>query len=507
MSTSITALWADTAAAALDPLADLLPDSVERLRPDDRHITVAVWGDVDLIAQDARQRLTAAMAALSLTTAPITVTLTGLVQFADTDGDGLGAVVALVDSPAILAFRAAVVAALDGVAGVTLGGFPEYLPHLTLGYSPPGIDLPTINPVVLRLDHLALTFGAARLMWTLCGQRRRRIRGGTDMPPTKPASDAALKAAPHFVKQIEGRTVTGIFSVFGNRDSYDDILYPGAFLKTFQERGTKILHLWQHDCDEPPIARIEALRELRRDQLPEAILTQYPEATGGAEVTRTYLETPRAQEVYVNLTASVPLQMSFMFRPLKWETVEDAEADWGYTRHIREVQLYETSDVNWGANEATLASKRLGLATLTLEALDRFFTDLKAGARHSTRDTELLNSIHAHVVDLGCTTCAGMVGADDDAKAAALVDSLFALTERMPSLTTDPESPLVRLAMRLDRALLIDRSPAESRAAEPVDTGDPALTPADPSAQLAAYRARLRFLELERRRRATTHPS
>ena len=42
------------------------------------------------------------------------------------------------------------------------------------------------------------------------------------------------------------------------------------------ERGSKIIHLWQHDFWAPPIAMVDDIRELSRDQLPEPILRTSP---------------------------------------------------------------------------------------------------------------------------------------------------------------------------------------------------------------------------------------
>lgn len=212
----------------------------------------------------------------------------------------------------------------------------------------------------------------------------------------------------HYVKNISGRTVTGVFSVFGNLDSYNDRMWPGSFTKTFMERGHRVLHLWQHDIQAPSIARITNLREIGRSDLPDDVLRDFPDATGGAEVTREYLKTPRANEVFENIQAGIPLQMSFAFDALKFDFEEspDARGAWDQARNVREVRLWEVSDVNFGANEATTASKAdLRVLAHQLFALLR---QLKAGARHSERDITLLNEIHAAAVDLGCTTCKGI---------------------------------------------------------------------------------------------------
>jgi len=62
------------------------------------------------------------------------------------------------------------------------------------------------------------------------------------------------------VKDIDpkGRIVTGYYSAFGNVDSDDDVILPGAFERTLRERGpegkNRIMHLWQHDPWRPLVS-------------------------------------------------------------------------------------------------------------------------------------------------------------------------------------------------------------------------------------------------------------
>lgn len=179
-----------------------------------------------------------------------------------------------------------------------------------------------------------------------------------------PETLAQFKTLPQFVKGIEGRQVTGICAVFGNIDLGRDRLWPGAFTKTIAERSPRIKHLWNHGQDgwdyfcTPPIAAIKALREVTRDQLPEAVLAVAPEAVGGLEVTREYLETERGGEVFENLKAGVGLEMSFGYDAIKYEytTVYEGTPQEIRVRELREVRLWDTSDVNWGMNPATSAA-------------------------------------------------------------------------------------------------------------------------------------------------------
>lgn len=181
-----------------------------------------------------------------------------------------------------------------------------------------------------------------------------------------------MKIAPQHIKAISGRAVTGLFSVFGNIDSYGDIVTPGAFTKTFSDRGGEIFHLWQHDFESPAIAVVKDLRELRQDELPDSVKSSHPDATGGAEVTREYLDTPRGNEIMAGLNAGVPYKMSFAFDPVK---IAMTEQDDQKVRLLREVRIYETSDVLWGANDATVASKG---KQPTTKAITRALRNLKA---------------------------------------------------------------------------------------------------------------------------------
>jgi len=237
-----------------------------------------------------------------------------------------------------------------------------------------------------------------------------------------PASRAP-KALPHFTKDIDGRTVVGVFSVFGNVDSYLDVCMPGSFAKTFRERRGKIHHLWQHDTSQPAIAVIDGLQEVGRDALPQEVLAAFPEATGGAEVRRTYLErSPLAEWVFEGIQKGGPYEMSYMYDPIRFEFVEQGGQR---LRLIHEQRLWETSDVLWGANPATRASKADGaIWTMPLDLLlgqieHQLTRAQKAGARHSADDVRALNAIHKLAVQLGCTSCKGMTDEEEeDAKAA-----------------------------------------------------------------------------------------
>jgi HK97 family phage prohead protease len=168
-----------------------------------------------------------------------------------------------------------------------------------------------------------------------------------------------MKCLPVFIKEISGRLVTGFASIFGVLDSYDDIVQPGAFAKTLVEQDGRVKHFWQHQYWMPPTAAIRELREVGRDELPEAVLAKYPESTGGLLVKREYLDTPRGNEILSGIESGAINEMSFMFNVINAQFVEKTIVERGKVsiRYLLELRLWETSDVTWGANAATVASK------------------------------------------------------------------------------------------------------------------------------------------------------
>lgn len=162
------------------------------------------------------------------------------------------------------------------------------------------------------------------------------------------------------VKSIEDRTVTGITAVMGNIDDGGDRLFMGAFSKTLKERLDRVQHLWQHDASQPPTAVIKSAEEVGVADLPMEVLNKFPQATGGLQVAREYLPTPRGEEVLRGIVAGAIKEMSFGYDPIKFD-FEEVQANGGkqLVRNLREVRLWDTSDVNWGMNAATVASKIL----------------------------------------------------------------------------------------------------------------------------------------------------
>jgi HK97 family phage prohead protease len=209
----------------------------------------------------------------------------------------------------------------------------------------------------------------------------------------------------------QGRTVTGICSVFGNVDDWGDRMHPGSFAKTISEGRSRAKHLWNHDFSKPPIASIKELREVSREELPGDILAFAPEATGGLLVKREYYVSNELSEmVFEAIKSGDVCEMSFGFDATKFDFTENEGKQ---IRELREVRLYDTSDVLWGMNNSTLASgakhlfgmsPEIYLANLPL-AVAEYQNNLKAGRRNSTQDAAIISTIHESLIKLGFDGC------------------------------------------------------------------------------------------------------
>lgn len=151
-----------------------------------------------------------------------------------------------------------------------------------------------------------------------------------------------FKTLQEAVKDIDtsGRTVTGYFSAFGNIDSDDDVILPGAFERTLRERGpegkNRIMHLWQHDPWRP-IGKPSVLRE---DEKGLYFETYFPDTTLGNDTLKLY-------------EAGIINEHSIGFNIMQ---ADPSTRDGKQIQEIKEVMLWEGSSVTWGSNEQTPAT-------------------------------------------------------------------------------------------------------------------------------------------------------
>lgn len=241
-----------------------------------------------------------------------------------------------------------------------------------------------------------------------------------------------VKYLPQSIKAIDDRTIIGIFAVHGNVDDGGDRSHMGAFAEATAGRN-RVKHLWNHGGgwfdrgQTPPIAVVKSIREVSRDELPDEVLNYAPDATGGAEVARTYLNTDRANEILEGIKAGAISEMSYAYEVTK---ATFTETDDQYIREIHSMFLFDTSDVNWGMNMATM-SKKSALAALafpehfsavlaTVEEFAERVADLKrlreTDGRHlSTINIDRVKSLYDQMQPLAADLSA-LIQRDDDAK-------------------------------------------------------------------------------------------
>jgi len=237
-----------------------------------------------------------------------------------------------------------------------------------------------------------------------------------------------IKVLPSFTtkKDLAGRAATGIFAVHGHLDYVGDVSHPGSMAKSIAERLPKgsIKYFWAHNMEQgggPPIAVVQDVREITRDQLPDAVLQMAPDATGGVEVTRKYLQTVRGEEILQGIAEGAITEQSYGYDPIRYD-FEDRDSISGggkrRVRHLRELRLWEISDVNWGANDATLAAKFFMPLPALLQHLKARLSDIeqeiKAGRRNKGTDQEMINEVHSLIAALGATNCKGLIEPDAD---------------------------------------------------------------------------------------------
>ena len=250
--------------------------------------------------------------------------------------------------------------------------------------------------------------------------------------------------------ESQGRTRAGICAVFGNVDHGGDITHKGAFTKTLSEGRKRFKHLWNHDASQPPIARIVDVYEVEKHELPPEVLEYAPEATGGLYVKREYFSNAFSDHILECIDAGVIDEMSYAYDVVKKDFTE---IEGKQIRNLREVVLYDTSDVNYGMNPATVGTGLKGYPEglplgLIYSNFSAIAEQVKAGARNSESDLKLIELIHSTAVDLGAV-CAGEKSAAETPEEAK--------TETNPPTTEagaadEPSTPLNETWLDLQKA-------------------------------------------------------
>lgn len=133
---------------------------------------------------------------------------------------------------------------------------------------------------------------------------------------------------------------TALVSVFGNVDSYGDVVVPGAFGKSlarWAERGDPIPVVWSHAWADP-FSHIGSVSDAR-------------ETAAGLEVTgQLDLDNPTAAQVYRLLKGRRVTEFSFAYDVIESRA---GERDGRAVTELHELDLHEVGPTLIGANQET----------------------------------------------------------------------------------------------------------------------------------------------------------
>lgn len=171
---------------------------------------------------------------------------------------------------------------------------------------------------------------------------------------------ATKVARPFELKSISSDgAFSGYGAVFGNVDSYGDVIAPGAFAKSLASsaaKGRMPAMLWQHDSDHP-IGVWTAMREDAKGLYVEGRLLIDAVA--------------KAQEAHALLKAGALSGMSIGFLPVVSEWDDKQEL-----RTLKEVDLWEVSLVTFPANDdARVSDVKSVEGVSTVRDMERFLRE------------------------------------------------------------------------------------------------------------------------------------
>ena len=170
---------------------------------------------------------------------------------------------------------------------------------------------------------------------------------------------------------LEAGQFEGYAAVFGNKDSYGDIIVAGAFTNTlssdYGENGRGVPVYWAHDFKDP-FKNIGATVWAKEDTRGLRVRVQLDNDTQTGKQTLKLLKEGRVN------------QMSFGYTVIEGAYVESAEH--GFYYEIREVKLHEVSVVPIGANSETEILAAKSRASGDADTVTEFVTALAAAGEH-----------------------------------------------------------------------------------------------------------------------------
>lgn len=177
------------------------------------------------------------------------------------------------------------------------------------------------------------------------------------MRKTSKTANRQLAAALDLKALSDDGSFEGYGAVFGNVDSYGEVVAKGAFKASLAEhraRGTLPAMLWQHD----PRSPIGVYAEMRED------------STGLYVKGQLALETERGSEAHVLLRMKALNGLSIGFVPSKWEWDEERGI-----RTLTQIDLWEVSLVTFPANPEARVSGVKAADIKTIREFEKFLRD------------------------------------------------------------------------------------------------------------------------------------
>ncbi len=176
--------------------------------------------------------------------------------------------------------------------------------------------------------------------------------------------------------------VTFYFSVFGNRDSDNDVMEAGAFKKTFQENRARIKHFKNHD----PYLTPGKIIDLQED-------------TKGAFAVSQLAKTTLGRDTLIEYEEGIITEHSHGFNVIS-EEFDSMEG----VNIIKEVRLWEVSSLNaWGANSLanTVGVKSHTEITQLIQKLSKVLTNTNISDEGGERLTHELENLKSVLDSLG----------------------------------------------------------------------------------------------------------
>ena len=195
---------------------------------------------------------------------------------------------------------------------------------------------------------------------------------------------------------MKSRTVTGWWSSYGNKDFDRDIIEAGAARKTIAERGplgsNEIFFLNQHNWSQPHT------KPSILEDTPKGIYFEATMPMVNGEMTS------YSKDSLILYEAGVVIQHSIGFQTIKAEE-KGSYSDGSFVRYIKEIKLFEGSNVTLGANPNTPFT---GFKSLTFEEandqINRIVKLIRHGSLTDDSFSQLeiaLKQLQLHSYELG----------------------------------------------------------------------------------------------------------